>query len=212
MSGLWLPPGVRRFDPEVERVIRGSEDPDAMRAAAERMTELGVQFPDPERIGAALHPDSAVLLLAHDWGRHRLPDGRQPLSAYVTSDLVSRHIIEGSANPTIFAVADRAYDNEFLDALCPALTIRLEQFQVFTPLQPPGEAPGAPEEWKETVQEVGFALVFEEHPIHGRPFLASEPMRRYTGVLARAEGPRKVGRNAPCPCGSRLKYKKCCGR
>ena len=24
--------------------------------------------------------------------------------------------------------------------------------------------------------------------------------------------PRKVGRNDPCPCGSGLKYKKCCGR
>lgn len=23
---------------------------------------------------------------------------------------------------------------------------------------------------------------------------------------------KKVGRNAPCPCGSALKYKKCCGR
>src|SRR5438105_524408 len=22
----------------------------------------------------------------------------------------------------------------------------------------------------------------------------------------------KVGRNAPCPCGSKMKYKKCCGR
>ena len=23
-------------------------------------------------------------------------------------------------------------------------------------------------------------------------------------------GPRKIGRNSPCPCGSGLKYKKCC--
>jgi len=23
---------------------------------------------------------------------------------------------------------------------------------------------------------------------------------------------KKIGRNAPCPCGSGLKYKKCCGR
>jgi len=26
------------------------------------------------------------------------------------------------------------------------------------------------------------------------------------------EGWRKVGRNEPCPCGSGVKYKKCCGK
>jgi uncharacterized protein YecA (UPF0149 family) len=36
-------------------------------------------------------------------------------------------------------------------------------------------------------------------------------------VLAKAEGraeagPEKIGRNAPCPCGSGLKYKKCHGQ
>jgi hypothetical protein len=30
-------------------------------------------------------------------------------------------------------------------------------------------------------------------------------------LLALVAG-RKVGRNAPCPCGSNAKYKKCCGR
>jgi len=24
--------------------------------------------------------------------------------------------------------------------------------------------------------------------------------------------PKKVGRNEPCPCGSGMKYKKCCGK
>ena len=29
---------------------------------------------------------------------------------------------------------------------------------------------------------------------------------------AGAQGQKKIGRNDPCPCGSGLKYKKCCGR
>jgi uncharacterized protein len=31
-------------------------------------------------------------------------------------------------------------------------------------------------------------------------------------VNSQKEGPKKIGRNAPCPCGSGEKYKKCCGR
>jgi preprotein translocase subunit SecA len=33
--------------------------------------------------------------------------------------------------------------------------------------------------------------------------------RKQQQPVKRAED--KVGRNAPCPCGSGLKYKKCCG-
>jgi len=46
--------------------------------------------------------------------------------------------------------------------------------------------------------------------------LASQPLRRQVQQLSRpveATSPNgKVGRNAPCPCGSGKKYKKCCGR
>jgi hypothetical protein len=31
-------------------------------------------------------------------------------------------------------------------------------------------------------------------------------------VTSKAKGPKKIGRNKPCPCGSGLKYKKCCLR
>jgi hypothetical protein len=49
----------------------------------------------------------------------------------------------------------------------------------------------------------------------GRRSLAGTPIHRTDGLkpaqpLPRSE--RKIGRNAPCPCGSGLKYKRCCGR
>lgn len=34
----------------------------------------------------------------------------------------------------------------------------------------------------------------------------------YVEVAEPYRAPPKVGRNAPCPCGSGKKYKKCCGR
>jgi uncharacterized protein YecA (UPF0149 family) len=33
-----------------------------------------------------------------------------------------------------------------------------------------------------------------------------------TGSLSRSPGPRRVGRNGPCPCGNGKKYRACCGR
>ena len=44
----------------------------------------------------------------------------------------------------------------------------------------------------------------------GRPATATATRPVSTRRAARPTG--KVGRNAPCPCGSGLKYKKCCGR
>lgn len=46
-----------------------------------------------------------------------------------------------------------------------------------------------------------------EDPIEA--FANSEGIYGEFGPLA---GPPKIGRNAPCPCGSGKKYKKCCGR
>lgn len=37
-------------------------------------------------------------------------------------------------------------------------------------------------------------------------------IRKRMGGLDTVEAPPKVGRNDPCPCGSGLKYKKCCGK
>jgi uncharacterized protein len=67
----------------------------------------------------------------------------------------------------------------------------------------------------------GYKTFFEH--IDGPMKLLAELLRRgrpaaqVMTLLAQAEGraeagPAKIGRNAPCPCGSGLKYKKCHGR
>jgi hypothetical protein len=37
------------------------------------------------------------------------------------------------------------------------------------------------------------------------------PMMQPMGSLSKSSTGRKIGRNEPCPCGSRKKYKRCCG-
>lgn len=67
---------------------------------------------------------------------------------------------------------------------------------------------------------VEFTATFEEQgrvqQLHERSrFAREEGVWRYVGPSGarqvRRERP-KVGRNAPCPCGSGRKYKRCCGR
>jgi hypothetical protein len=41
---------------------------------------------------------------------------------------------------------------------------------------------------------------------------AEPPTRAQAAPIRLAGAPKKVGRNDPCPCGSRIKYKRCCGR
>ncbi len=43
--------------------------------------------------------------------------------------------------------------------------------------------------------------------------VTSGPLKTGAGALqTRTMTAKKIGRNAPCPCGSGKKYKKCCGR
>ena len=53
----------------------------------------------------------------------------------------------------------------------------------------------------EKIKELGRRSLEETDP-HAPARTRREPVRRGT----------KIGRNAPCPCGSGKKYKKCCGR
>jgi preprotein translocase subunit SecA len=41
---------------------------------------------------------------------------------------------------------------------------------------------------------------------------SSADSQEIAGRGADTKSPKKIGRNAPCPCGSGLKYKKCCGK
>lgn len=208
MSDIWLPPGARQFDPDIEAAIEGSDDPAAMRKAAEELFDLGITFPRPDRVGADLQPDSALLVTATAWGTMVLKDGREPLTAIAHEPVLERMILDGNCRVEWTSVVERAYENAFLDALCPALHVRLPDFQVFCSLTTPNPAPA---DWKQRCMDQGFALVVGEREDGGKAWIASEPMLRYSGVVAPRER-RKVGRNDKCPCGSGIKFKHCCGR
>ena len=78
-------------------------------------------------------------------------------------------------------------------------------------------AQGGPEN---TVGEVEFIARYREKKIsrehHERGHFKRENGNWYftngTMVKPKPATSSKVGRNAPCPCGSGLKYKKCCGK
>ncbi|GAH81933.1 unnamed protein product, partial [marine sediment metagenome] len=38
------------------------------------------------------------------------------------------------------------------------------------------------------------------------------PEQAQQRIIQDKPGKKKIGRNSPCPCGSGLKYKKCCGK
>ena len=59
---------------------------------------------------------------------------------------------------------------------------------------------------KDTVREIEWWACFKEPKSH-RTVHQPEPVQVQAVVKKQ-----KVGRNAPCPCGSGKKYKKCCGR
>jgi preprotein translocase subunit SecA len=67
-------------------------------------------------------------------------------------------------------------------------------------------------------------LTHADEELTGRPRQREQPMVEHRGALSETPGDTgdiaiktvrrqgaKVGRNAPCPCGSGKKYKKCCG-
>ena len=76
---------------------------------------------------------------------------------------------------------------------------------------------GEPED---TVGEVEFIARYREKDLsrehHERGHFKRENERWYftngTMVKSKPAISNKIGRNAPCPCGSGLKYKKCCGK
>jgi hypothetical protein len=210
VSDLWLPPGARRFDDEVERVIESSDDPAELRAAAEGLAAHGFKFPS-DGLAGTVQRDSAVLLFASRWFRFENERGEWPLAAMVKSAEIERMLLDGNLHYENGMVADTA-ENEVLQALCPALVVRLAEFQTFTPLayEHRDGAARAPDDWAETIQADGFALAIEQDEERFLYF-STGPCHPANGlVLPAREG--KVGRNEPCPCGSGIKHKRCCGR
>ena len=62
-----------------------------------------------------------------------------------------------------------------------------------------------------TIEEIGWWSCFKED----KDWEDQKKQKRKTPVIVQSphkSKAEKIGRNAPCPCGSGKKYKKCCGR
>ncbi len=74
---------------------------------------------------------------------------------------------------------------------------------------------GDQSEWADAFLEL-FRKMIEERKLgqrieeHYKLFRTA--VRREAGWADQASARKKIGRNEPCPCGSRKKYKMCCGR
>lgn len=208
MSDLWLPPGTRRFDADVEHVIETSDDPGEARRLAEMLHEQGVSFATKGQLGAAISsPDSALILPPRAWGELDLPDGRTVLAAQVESDELRRSILDGQAKVEQAGIADWA-EHPMVNALCPLIVFRLPTYQAVTPLEYP-DCP-APANWRE-LAPAGVAIVMEDDD-GGKAWLATTAMTAMPASFVlppRTAG--KAGRNDRCPCGSGIKFKRCCG-
>lgn len=69
---------------------------------------------------------------------------------------------------------------------------------------------GRPEEKREVCEQLKALRGVAQH--RKKPYIwESPPPAQGSQVQQRVVG-KKIGRNAPCPCGSGKKYKKCCGR
>jgi hypothetical protein len=213
VTDLWLPPGARRpFDADVERVIEEADDPaEARRLAEELRDRYGLSFgtDDGYAQAVAAGEDPAEILFPRAWGRVTTTSGRKVLAAYVKSDALERMILDSTAQVELSSVVDRA-EHPMIAALCPALSFRLRHVTTITPLEY-HEMP-CPIDWRAAVQEDGFALAIynEEDPDARVPYIASPPLRPSGGLILPGRGT-KVGRNDPCPCGSGIKFKRCCG-
>lgn len=209
MSDLWLPPGAKRFDDEIERVIAESDDPEQMRESAELLREGGFSFPQTDKFGAHMDPEKCLLLFAEKWTRFENERGEWPLAAFVKSDVLERMILDSTLHYENGFVVDWV-ENPLMNAMCPALMVRLKEFQLFCPLALP-ERPQAPDDWKQVVQLDGFAFCIEQEDERFLYF-STGPCAPAAGLVMPARERTKVGRNDPCPCGSGVKFKRCCGR
>lgn len=209
MSGLWLPPEARTFAPDVESVLADSP-PEARRLAA-LLEDQGVSFAtDETTFGATVGPDSGLILLPREWGRMKLEDGRHVLAAFVESKPLERMIMDGRVDYVNAGVVETA-EHPMVQATCPALWLQLKQFNVFVPLE--YDRLPCPVDWRLDAPR-GFAIaVPHPDPTEARSLYIGTPQLVATPpgfVLPQSRGS-KVGRNDRCPCGSGVKFKRCCG-
>lgn len=211
MTKLWTPPGSVPFDDDVERFIAESDDPAEARRLAEELRERGLSFSTDETFGAtvAASEDPGEILFPREWGRMQLDDGRNVLCAFVRSKPLERALLDATLEVEAFTVVGWA-ENPMIHALCPALSLRLRHYTTFTPLEY-HDLP-CPVDWRLECPQ-GFAIaVPHPDPTETRSlYVASPPMTATPPGFVMGPKQTKVGRNDPCPCGSGIKFKRCCG-
>jgi hypothetical protein len=211
MSDLWLPPGSVPFDDEVERVIAESDDPALARKLAEELREQGVEFATDSMFGSAIAnaSDPGQIILPRAWARMPLEDGRNVVCVEVDHKPLERMLLDATLEVEAFAVVESA-EHPLIQATCPALSLRLEHYTTFTPLEWP-DCP-APFDWRlECAQGFAVCVPHPDPTEHRVLYVASPPMTAVPEGFTFGGTPRKVGRNDRCPCGSGIKFKRCCG-
>ena len=65
---------------------------------------------------------------------------------------------------------------------------------------------------EDTVRILYNTRLKKDAPIERKQVLKAEPTGSDGSISETRRVGKKIGRNDPCPCGSGLKYKKCCGK
>ena len=130
------------------------------------------------------------------------------LAAEVESPALRRSILDGHAKVQQASIADTA-EHPLVNELCPALVFSLPTYQTVTPLE--HKRCPAPANWREEATARGLAIFMRDGK-SGAAWLETTPMRALApGFVLPARSATKAGRNDPCPCGSGMKFKRCCG-
>lgn len=217
MPDIWVPDSAITFPPEVEQSIADSDDPAEARSIALELHRQGISFATDDNFGSQVGPDSAVILLPREWGTITKDNGTKVLAAFVDSKPLERMILDSTLTVELSAVVTEA-EQPMIQAVCPALHAQLREFNVFVPLTYP--LLPCPVDWAAEVQARGFAIaIYQRDPSRYNglsPYFATPPLRRATTADGRPlivdqQRPARVGRNDRCPCGSGIKFKRCCG-
>lgn len=174
-----------------------------------------------EQLDRIVGPGSSVFLTPTSFGYWTLEGDtygreRQP-AVHIEFEHLRQQIIDGTANVDYHGITAGMGTSihdfvEFPDG--PRLCVAMKNDGVTYIIGP--IAGVCPAGWYESLMD-GFALLFGALPGQTKlPFLSTGPMR--VGELAvwkdapKADDPTEPpGRNQPCPCGSGLKFKRCCG-
>lgn len=188
---------------------------EAARASAAALNEMeGVQvdfeFLDPdeivERIG---ENDAAVFITADAFGFFR-PPGQplQPAIDVTGPDWLVKYITAGRLQCRQYGIGNKIADVEVKLFAYFRFYVSTAAGDIDIPLYIWIDE--APEEWVQQALR-RFAVVWPPAEEAGgeRPWVATGPLNQFPEGM---KVPPKLSRNDPCPCGSKLKFKRCHGK